>query len=337
MSILKFFREELRAVIGAYSDGDKLYIARLTEEFETVTVDAAGSEVERLAEQIAHVCKQKGWATSAVGLCLREEDAVTFRTEIDNVPAKEIPALVKSWAVAQAGAEAIFSFVQIGGELWMETLPRIKAETFRAAFKRFGLTLRALSVMPVASEPIKPQPYDRTRFISEVVRDKKAPNLLGRGGAYRWKRISFAAASIILGVLTLATIKIFCDYREASERLIAAKTTFDALREDFYLKQAVDDDTASLRRLNTFATQTDAPNNFNRLINLGGLADGSVRLIRIDMEENFLELEGATIDGAAAVRNYLARVKETVVQSARLESTVETADGEIIFTIRAAL
>ena len=48
----KFFREEPDEVVGAYFDGEKIFIARLTEKFETIEVDADGT--------------QKGWKTSAV-------------------------------------------------------------------------------------------------------------------------------------------------------------------------------------------------------------------------------------------------------------------------------
>ena len=135
-------------IIGAYFDGEKIFIARLTKKFETVEVEAYGLEIEQLAEKISIVCKEKSWRTSEVGFCLRNEDAVTFQTEISNVPEKEIPALVKSWAVAQAGADAIFSFAKVGEELWMETMPKSKADEIFSAFKKFGINLRGLSVMP---------------------------------------------------------------------------------------------------------------------------------------------------------------------------------------------
>lgn len=336
MNVLQFFREDMGAVVSAYCDGDKLYVVRLTEKFETVEVELdGGSELERLAEQIAQVCKQKGWATSAVGFCLRAEDAVTFQTEVGNVPAKEIPALVKSWAFAQAGDDAVCSFVNVGEELWMETMPRAKVNEICVAFKKFGLNLRGLSVMPVDTLA-KVHPYDRTEFISAVVRDKKAPNLLQGGGVWSWKRISIVAATICFIALLIGSTKIFIDYRTASEGLDAAKSSFETLREDVAIKKAVDANIAALRRLNTLAAQIDAPNNFNLLINLGKLADRSIHLTNIRLEDNFMELEGVA-NNPNALRNYLARVKETVVQSAQLESSTENDNGEIIFTIRAAL
>lgn len=335
MSVLKFFREDMGAVVSAYFDGEKLYVVRLTEKFETVEVEADGSEVEQLAEQIAQVCKQKGWATSTVGFCLREEDAVTFQTEVGNVPAKEIPALVKSWAFAQAGADAVFSSVTVGEELWMETLPRTKVNEICAAFKKFNLNLRGLSVMP-ADTLTKVHPYDRTEFITEVVCDKKAPNLLSQGGVWSWKKISQAVAAVFAIVMIIGSANLYLDYSEASDDLDAAKAAVDTLREEVAIKKAVDANIAELHRLNKLAAQIDAPKNFNLLINLGRIADRSVRLTNIRVEENFMELEGLATK-PADVRNYLAHVKSSVAQGARLERSAERDDGNIAFVIRASL
>lgn len=331
-----FFREDLSEVIGAYFDGEKIFIVRLTEKFETLEVDADGSEVERLAEKISLVCRQKGWKTSAVGFCLREEDAGTFQTEVGNVPEKEIPALVKSWAVAQAGEGAAFSFAKVGEELWMETLPRARVEEFDAAFGKFGLNLRGLSIMPVDMLK-KVHPYDRTEFITEVVRDKKAPNLLSaRSSVWSRKKLSAVAATIFFVGLLIGSAKLFFDYREASAELDAVKLSIDDVREDLALKKILDADIAELHRLNTLAAQIEGKKNFNLLINLGKISGGDVRLTKIRIEENFLELEGLT-DKPDAVQSYLSRVKSSVVQSARLERSAENDAGDIAFLIRAAL
>ena len=80
--IKKFFRENIGEVIGAYFDGEKIFIARLTKKFETIEVDADGSELEQVAEKISQICKQKdwktSWKTSAVVFCLRAEDAMNY-------------------------------------------------------------------------------------------------------------------------------------------------------------------------------------------------------------------------------------------------------------------
>ena len=319
-----FFREDLGEVVGAYFDGEKIFIVRLTEKFETIEIDADGAEPEQLAEKISLACAQKGWKTSAVDFCLREEDAVTFQSDVANVPEKEIPALVKSWAMAQAGADAEFSFAKVGAELWMETLPRAKVKEFVAAFKKFDLLTKV-------------EPFDRTEFITEIVREKKSPNLLSaRGGTWNFEKISAAVAAIFFIGIILSSAKLFLDYREASDKFDAAKISLEKFSEDLALKKNLDANIAELHRLNALAAQIEPEKNFNLLINLGKIASDDVRLTKIRTEENFLELEGLT-DNPDAVRNYLARVRNSVVQSARLEQSSERDDGEIVFVIRADL
>lgn len=331
----KFFREDTGEVVSAYFDGEKIFVVRLTKKFETVELDAYDADIEQVAEKISLVCKKHAWKTSAVGFCLREDDAVTLKTEVDNIPEKEIPAMVKSWATAQAGADAMFSFVKVGEEIWMETLPQAKGKEICAAFKKFNLNLRALSVMP-ADKLSKIHPFDRTEFISEVVRERKAPNLLSASSSvWSWKKISQAAAGIFLIGLLIGSTKLFIDYSAASNKLDAAKIAVDEISEDVALKQKLDADIAELRRLNTLAAQVNAPQNFNMLINLGKIADKNIRLTKIRVDGNSLELEGIATK-PDAVKNYLARVKEFVIKSTRLESSFENDDGEIIFTMRAA-
>ena len=331
----KFFREDTGEVVSAYFDGEKIFVARLTKKFETVELDAYEATIEQIAEKISLVCRRRGWKTSAVGFCLREDDAVTLKTEVDNIPEKEIPAMVKSWATAQAGADAMFSFVKVGEEIWMETLPRAKGKEICAAFKKFNLNLQALSVMP-ADKLRKIHPFERTEFISEVIRERKAPNLLAASSSvWSWKKISQVAAGIFLIGLLIGSTKLFIDYSAASNKLDAAKIAVDEMNEDVALKQKLDADIAELNRLHKLAAQVNAPQNFNLLINLGKIADKNIRIKKIRLDGNSLELEGIATK-PDAVKNYLARVKEFVIKSTRLESSFENDDGEIIFTMRAA-
>ena len=232
-----FFREDLSEVIGAYFDGEKIFIARLTEKFEIVEVDAGGSEIERLAEKISIVCAQKGWKTSAVGFCLREEDVLIYQSNIGNVPEKEIPAQVKTWAMAHSGKDAAFSFAKVGEEIWMETLSRAMAEEFDAAFKKFNLNLRGLSVMPVTLLD-KGTPLDKTNFIIDIVRNKKNPNIFSaRVNVWNWKKFSAAVAAIFFALMIIGSAKVLFDYHEASAELDAAKISIDELHEDLNLKE----------------------------------------------------------------------------------------------------
>ena len=179
-----FFSEDLSEIIGAYFDGEKIFVVRLTENFEAVEVDADGAEPELLAEKISLVCAQKNWKTSAAGFCLREDDAVIYQSEISNLPAKEISAYVKSWAMAQRGKDAAFSFTKVGEELWMETLPGTRLEEFRAAFKKFNLNLRALSVMPadLLTKGTSAKKNRRTFYRAAAC---------GIGKKFRWRRRQF--------------------------------------------------------------------------------------------------------------------------------------------------
>ena len=332
-----FFREDLSEVIGAYFDGEKIFVTRTADKFETVEVEADGSEPENIAEKISLVCSQKGWKTSLIGFCLREEDVVTFQTEVGNIPEKEIPAMVKIWAIAQAGMDAAFSFTKVGAEIWMETLPHARFEEICAAFKKFNLNLRGLSVMP-ADMLTKISPLDKTKFISEVIRNKKFPNLLPtRSSLWNWKKISLATAAIFLIGLILGSVKLFFDYSETSAQLDAAKISMEEFRDDLALKEYLDADIAELHKLNKIcAAQNVTPKNLNLLINLGKIAGGGVRLTEIHIDEKSLELEGSA-STSDAVKSYLSRVKNFVAQSARLESSRENDDGDILFVIRASL
>ena len=332
----KFFREDTGEVVGAYFDGMKLFVVRLTEKFETVELDAEYAELEQIAEKISLTCKLRGWSTSSVGFCLQDGDAVTYQMAVDNLPAKAIPASVKAWAAAQAGKDAVSAFTTVGDEIWMETLPRTRLDEICTAFKKFGLNLRGLSVMP-SDSLAKVAPFDRTEFISEVVRNNAAPNLLAAGSVWRWQRISAAVAAIFFIALTFATVKVFWDCNAASDALDDAKLAVNEIGADVALKKSLDADTAELHRLNALAAaQVDTPKKFNLLINLGKVADKTVRLTKIRADENSLELEGIAAT-PEAVKAYLARVKGSVAQGARLENSAARDDGDIAFTIRAAL
>ena len=333
--IKKFFREDMGKIVSAYFDGEKIYIARLTEKFETVEVEADGSEIEQLAAKISQVCRQKGWETSRVGFCLREGDAVTYQSETTGLSEEKFPEYVKSWAQAQAGAEAKFSFTKVGEELWMESMPKTAAEEYFSAFKKFGLNLRGLSAMP-ADMLTKLHPYDRTEFITEVIQNKTAPNFLTQGSAWNWKRIFKTIAAIFIIGLMIISAKLFLDYNAAADKLDAAKVSVENLSEDIALKQTLDEHVAELHRLNKLAAQVGDNKNFNLLLNLGKSSSREVRLTKIRVEKDLLELEGVTGD-SAALKSYLGLVRNFVAPSARLESSKENDDGDIVFVIRASL
>ena len=333
--VKNFFREDLSEVIGAYFDGMKIFIVRMTDTLETAEIDADNSEIEHLAEKISLICHQRAWQTQAVGFCLQTGDAVTYQTDTANFPEKEIPAFVKSWATAQAGTDAVFAFMRQEGDVWMETLPRKTVDEFTAAWKKFGMNLRGLSVMPV-DMLTKIEPINYAEFIARIVRDDTAPNFLAtRGGMWSLQKISLTAAAIVLIVTAIGSTQVLIDYRTAANDLDAAKQSVDDLQSDLAIKEAIDTDIAELHRLNSLsAAQNVSPKKFNLLVNLGKVAGGGVHLTKIRAEENFLELEGVSVT-PDAVKSFLSRVKSLVAQSARLERSTEQDDGDIAFVIRA--
>ncbi|MBR2519023.1 MAG: hypothetical protein IKE46_04460 [Selenomonadaceae bacterium] len=335
-AVKNFFREDTGEVVGAYFDGEKIFLARLTETFETVEISADGDEFEHLAEKISEACRQRGWKTQAVGFCLRDRNAVTFQTEVANVPEKDFPALVESWSRAQSGDGALNSFAKVGGELWMETLPKAAADEICAAFQKFGLNLLALSLMPPALLT-KKNPLDKARFIAEVADKKTLPNFLRpRGNSWNVQKLSATVAVIFFIAALIFSAEIFSDWRAASNELDAEKISVNEMRDDLSVKKFIDDDTNELRRLHGLIANVNATKTFNLLVNLGKTSGGDMRLTKIHVDENSVRVEGLATK-SELVKNYLARMKNSVVQSARLENSSARDDGEIVFVIRGDL
>ena len=57
--VKNFFREDLSEVVGAYFDGEKIFVVNLSENSAVVEVDADSSDVEHLAEKISIACSRK--------------------------------------------------------------------------------------------------------------------------------------------------------------------------------------------------------------------------------------------------------------------------------------
>lgn len=177
--VKNFFREDFREVLGIYHDDEKIFLARLTKKFETAEVNFEVdlndkiSPIEQLAEKVSVICAQRGWKTSKVGLCLREGDAITFRTNFENVPPAEIDSAVKTWATSQAGKNAPYAFTEIDGEIWAETLTKTVSEEYISAWKKNSLNLCALTVMPDFSEEESSEGLDKAVFVAKIVAKKK--------------------------------------------------------------------------------------------------------------------------------------------------------------------
>ncbi|MBR1647512.1 MAG: hypothetical protein IJ685_12160 [Selenomonadaceae bacterium] len=331
-----FFREDTNEFIGAYFDGEIIFLTRLTETFESAEISADGDEFVRLAEKISEACRLRGWQTQAVGFCLRERDAVTFQTEVTNVPEKDFPAFVETWSQAQSGNGSLNSFAKVGVELWMETLPKSTADEICAAFQKCGLNLIALSVMP-PDLLTKKNPLDKAKFICEVAAKKILPNLLRpRENSWNVRKLSVVPIAILLIAEFVSLANFISDWRAASNELDEEKISRSEIRDDLNLKKFIDDEATEMRRLNNLIANVNAPKNFNVLINLGKISGGDVRLTKISVDENSVRVEGLATK-SEAVKNYLARTKNSVVQSTRLENSSSRDDGEIIFVIRGDL
>ena len=329
-----FFREDTSSIVGAYFDGDKIFLTRLTDSFETTEIFAEGSKPEQLAEKIFEACRQRGWQNSAFGFCLRDEDVIAYQSSANHLPAKEIPNYIKTWAVGQTnGKDAVFAFKPVDdGEVWMETVPRDTVEKICAAFEKFNLDLCALSAMP--DEMLtKRNPLDMTKFIIDAVKNKNAPNLLARRSDWNVKKISAAVATIFFASVVAHSASIFFEWRAATNELDEAKISVDNLRDELALKKILDENIAALNQLNNLAAQVNATKNLNLLLGLGKISGGDVHLTNIRGEENLLEIEGVA-ETPDAVKNYLGRLKN-FVPNIRLENSSESDDGEIKFTLRA--
>lgn len=330
-----FFREDTGCVVGAYFDGETVFLVRLTDTFNTAEISADDTDFAHIAEKISVVCRGRGWQTQTVGFCLRESDAVTYQSEMPNVPEKDFPALVKTWSQAQAGTDATNSFAKVNGGLWMETLPRATTDEICAAFRKFNLNLVALSVMP-SDLLTKRTPLDRAYFIANVAEKKTSPNLLRRqDNSLNMRKISAVFAVTFLVAALVTASMTFADWFAATNELEAANVALNELRDDISLKKFFDEDIDALRRLNNL-TVDNKTTTFSLLINFGKVASGDVHLTNLRVDENFAEVNGLA-KNSEAVKSCLARVKSSVTPRARLENSSTRDDGEITFAIRADL
>ena len=339
--IKNVFREDFGEVLGIYHDDEKIFLARRTKKFETAEVnfeiDLSDkiSPIEQLAEKVSVICAQRGWKTSKVGLCLREGDAITLRTNFENIPQNEIDSAVKTWATSQAGKNAPYTFTEIDGEIWAETLTKTVVEEYVSAWKKNSISLCALTVMPDFSEDESSDNLDRAVFVAKVVVEKKSPNLLAEKIAdWNVKKISLTAAAIFILILCGMCGKIFYDYRVAENELDAAKKILAEESETLVLKKSLDADVDEMKKINSLlAAQQENFSKLNVLIKLGKISGNAVRLKKINATENFVQLEGLA-ENSVAIEKYLSRLKNSLAANVKLENTSATDGGEINFTVR---
>ena len=318
--IFNFLRENFSEVVGAYHDGEKIYLSRQVDgKFENIDVtfsvddDAGISGVEQLAEKISVVCSQRGWDTSKMGLCLREGLAVTFQTQFGTVPPNEIDDAVKIWATTQVSKDALFDSIKADGEVWMEAIDRNAAEEYIQTWRKNGMKLCVLTIMPqeISMRPNLTKPITHAEFAAEVVATKKTPNLIADYlNAWNFKKISLSIAAGFFIALFGIFAKTSYEYHAAAAQLNTAQIFVDEHAAELDTKNIIEKNISKMRRLNAqCAAQKNSVPTFNALVQLGKIADGKTRLTKIKTSANSIELEGIA-DDTEEIKNYVSRLKK---------------------------
>lgn len=337
------FREDFSEVTGIYYDGFKIYLAHSTHKIETdeisweLYIDAENSAIEQLAEKIFMVLNQRGWQKSKVGLCLRDDDAITLKKNFENIPPAEIESAIKTWAISQAGKNSFYTFAEKDGEIWAETLSKTVVEQYISAYKKNSINLCALTAMPNFSDESddSTENLDKAVFIAEVISEKKSPNLLAKKIAdWNVKKIFLTGTIIFILICAGISGKILYDYHSAESELDAAKKFLSAESETLVLKKTFDADVDEMKKINSLLVgqQENFPK-LNALIKLGKISGDSVRLKKITATEEFLQLDGTSAN-PDAIGKYLSRLKNSFTANVKLENTSTLDSGEINFTVR---
>lgn len=317
--IFNFLREDFREVVGAYHDGEKIYLSRrIGDKVENIDAnfsvddDAEISGIEQLAEKISFMCAQNGWGTSKMGLCLREGLAVTFQTQFGTVAPQEIDDAVKIWAMAQVGNSALYDSIKSEGEVWMEAIDRKAAEEYIKSWRENDMTLCVLTIMPeeITMRLNLTKPITHAEFVADVVATKKTPNLIAEYlTAWNYRKISLAIVAGFLIVLLGVFAQIFYEYQVATAQLDEVQNFVEEHAAELDTKKIIEKNISEMRRLNeNCAAQSNSLPTFNALVKLGEIADGKTRLTKIKASANLIELEGIA-DDTDEIKNYVNHLK----------------------------
>ena len=341
---LNFFKEDFSEVVGAYFDGEKIYLShRINDTVEnidasfSITQEDDVSEIEQLAEKISMLCSQRGWKTSKTGFCLREGAAVIFKTQFSGIPSNEIESAVKAWADS-VGKDVLYSSIKYEEEIWMEALIKSTAEEYVTAWAKNSMTLCALTVMPVdfdeSIELIKPTTF--SEFIAEVVATKKAPNLLSEQlNAWNYKKISATIAALFFCVFLLTFLKISYEYHTAAAQREEIQATLNQHAEELEMKKLADENVAEMKIINSMcAAQIHSFPQFNALVKLGAIADGKTHLTKVKTSADSVELEGVA-ENPDDIKIYVDRLK-TITPHVK-QGNFSSADGVTNFSIHLTL
>lgn len=335
--ILDFFKEDFSEVIGAYYDGEKIFLARRlngkkTKDFaeEIFSPAADVPEIEQIAEKIFVMCSKRGWRTSKVGFCLREGTVVTFQSPL-NIPVEEIDDAVKAWAVAHVGNEVLFTSIKYDSEIWMQAISETAAAEFVDACQKNSVNLCALTAMPQSENEILP-PAEYADFVAGVVAESKTPNLLkSRLNFFNYKKISAAIVAIFFCALLGISAKLAAEYHAASAQLQTTQAERALYQKDFDTKKFFESEIVELRKINDFcAAQISAPI-FPALVKLGTIADGKTSLNKINFQRDNLQIEGTT-DDPNEIESYTRRLKKNLTRDVRTEN-FSSDDDATSFTL----
>ncbi len=337
--MLNFLREDFSEVVGAYFDGEKIYLSRhINGEIENFEVNFSFednvSEIEQLAEKISVLCSQRGWNTSKMGLCLREGVVTTFRTPVGVVPDNEVGNALKMWAISQVGENALYDSIQTDEEIWMAAISKSTANEYVKTWQKNSMTLCALTAMSEENNLIKPISY--ADFAAEVVANKKKPNFIkNQLSAWNYKKISVAIAVIFFCALLGIFAKISYEYQVASAQVEEIQKILDEHADELDLKKSVEEDIAEMKRLNALCAAQDNPfPKFNALVKIGKIADGKTYLTKIKISDNNIELEGIA-DNPEEIKNYVSRLK--IITPNIKPGNFSSSDGKVKFTINLTL
>lgn len=339
--IVDFFKEDFSEVIGAYYDGEKIFLARHlngTKDFaeEIFSPDKDISEIEQLAEKIFVMCSKRGWRTSKVGFCLREGTAITFQSPL-NVPIDEIDDAVKSWALAHVGKEVLFTSLKFDGEIWMEAIQESTVAEFVDAWQKNSMNLCALTAKPQFNDenltPAESAEFNESaEFVADIVANLKAPNLLkNRLNVLNYKKISAVIVAIFFCALLGFSAKLAAEYYKASAQFEAAQAEVALYQNDFATKDYFESQVVELLKINDFcAAQVSSPI-FPALVKLGTIADGKTSLNKLNFSHDSMEIEGTT-DDPNEIESYTRRLKKFFARDIRT-GNLSSNDTLTLFTL----
>ena len=342
--ILDFFKENYSEVIGAYFDGEKIFLSRrLNDKVDNDEVNLTLAddvpEIQQVAEKISVTCAKHGWKTSKAAFCLREGATPTFETLMTDIPPEEIDKAVKTWSVAQVGKNPLYDSIKNGEEIWMAAISKSNAAEYIDAFNKNAINLCALTVMPqeTSLQPKFIEPMTFAEFAADVVTVKKSPNLIAeRLNAWNYKKISVSMAALFFCALFAIFGSVFYEYQSAAAQVDELQAHVDSLSYTADLKKIVDSDVAEMKRINAIcAAQNNPVIAFNALVNVGRCADGKTYLRKLKIADNSLELEGVA-DNPDEIKNYVNRLKKFVAPNVKT-GNLKSADGVTNFTIRVTL